>query len=195
MFFKKILDLVFVLNLCQAYLAQTRTCAKAAEFAECSNAANLQVAGCSEKVSDTPNKEFYSCMCNGYQSSLECYGLCPDDEMLLLQLKTQKENAASSCKAAGDMEKKEALSSSRAALSKTSSLNPSATTKAINSVKKVSSSSIILASGGSAAASPTGPTGSSVPLIPFFSEAQHDQPILWSSILLFFILNILICLF
>ena len=87
-------------------------CAKAAEYSNCALNATLQVAACNQNVDRNPDSKYYTCLCDGYQTTLRCYSLCPDDPQLQLQFRTQKESLSSTCKAASDMKLKESFSSS-----------------------------------------------------------------------------------
>ena len=81
-------------------------CSKTVEYSNCALNATLQVASCNQKVKSNPDAKYYDCLCEGYQSTLVCYSLCPDDPQLQLQFRSQKESISSTCKAASDMKLK-----------------------------------------------------------------------------------------
>ena len=108
-------------------------CAKAAEYSNCALNATLQVAACNQNVDSNPDSKYYTCLCDGYQTTLRCYSLCPDDPQLQLQFRTQKESLSSSCKAASDMKLKESVSFS-------SSTSVSVSSKTLSASDSTSSS-------------------------------------------------------
>lgn len=108
---------ILILNFFKVLISQQtpQLCSKAAEYSNCALNATLQVAACNQNVDSNPDSKYYTCLCDGYQTTLKCYSLCPDDPQLQLQFRTQQRSTSSTCKAAGDMKLKEPESNSSTA--------------------------------------------------------------------------------
>lgn len=160
-------------------------CSKVIEYSNCALNATLQVAACNQNVDSNPDSQYYTCLCDGYQATLRCYSLCPDDPQLQLQFRTQKESTSSTCKAAGDMKLREPFSSSStaSAMSSKSTLAADSTSTVLSGITSSSgptsspTSSQILGMGGSRAMIPETSTFGS---FTFFSgSVVHHVRLSW----------------
>ena len=128
-------------------------------------------------------------MCKGYQSSLTCYSICPDDAQVQLQLNSQKQNIFATCKAAQEMKPDPSSSSSSASASASSMMtsttvngsSSSGTSSGTNTVTNTMTNTMtkksgMIASGGATPSlstqSNTGGSGQEINP-PFFSGVDH----------------------
>lgn len=55
------------------------------------------IAACNSLVTDTPTFEYYNCVCNGQNSMISCYDICPDDPQLQAQKQSQLQYKSGTC--------------------------------------------------------------------------------------------------
>lgn len=96
---------VFVLAL--ALLVQvvrvSTICMQITEFDACMTKYSTKVADCSSAVVGTPDVAYYSCQCTELTAMQQCYMVCPDDEQMQLQLRTQQSTTSAVCQAVNDL--------------------------------------------------------------------------------------------
>jgi hypothetical protein len=183
--FSQKMKIILILTFFKLLISQQipQLCSKATEYSNCALNATLQVAACNQNVDSNPDSQYYTCLCEGYQATLRCYSLCPDDPQLQLQFRTQKESTSSTCKAAGDMKIREPLSSSSSMetssmSSETSSAEFSSTvTTSVFGQTKSQTVSEILGIGGSKALTPEASTVGS--FIFFGGSSGIDRSLSW----------------
>lgn len=156
---KKMFTLFFQLLIVGINSQGPQLCNKITEYSSCSTKASQDISSCNGQVTSVPDASYYTCLCKGHQSLLQCYSICPDDPQMQLQLVSQKQNMFATCKAAQDMAVNSPSSSSSIGQSSTSSASQMAdasSSSASVSASASSSASVSISSSGSVVASPSG---------------------------------------
>jgi hypothetical protein len=72
-------------------------CQKLTEFNACVDKEARSQADCNAAVESTPDFKYWDCVCQAQRRQTSCYALCPDDENMQLQYRSNQASAENTC--------------------------------------------------------------------------------------------------